>query len=142
MRRYYSEYSPQDILFEVSGPTKKSTGWSGKTLDELESFKKALAPFNVVYTDDFTGTWEMKQEPSKKVFMLFMSHKSGEHGLTKHNTLDELKAEVQSVVDQIEEGGTKKEHKENYQIVENIKGDGDYFELSDTTWFDVFEMEV
>ena len=83
----------------------------------------------------------------KKVFILFMSHKSGEHGLTIHNTIEEVQAEVKSVVDLIKESdGDSQEAEESYQnnmaTVEEITGDGDFHELSDSTWFDVFEREV
>jgi len=83
----------------------------------------------------------------KKVFILFMSHKSGEHGLTIHNTIEEVQAEVKSVVDLIKESdGDSQEAEEYYQnnmaTVEEITGDGDFHELSDSTWFDVFEREV
>jgi len=83
----------------------------------------------------------------KKVFILFMSHKSGEHGLTIHDTIEEVQAEVKSVVDLIKESdGDSQEAEESYQnnmaTVEEITGDGDFHELSDSTWFDVFEREV
>jgi len=92
----------------------------------------------------------------KKVFILFMSHKSGEHGLTIHNTIEEVQSEVKSVVDLIKESdgdsqeaeddGDSQEAEESYQnnmaTVEEITGDGDFHELSDSTWFDVFEREV
>ena len=77
-----------------------------------------------------------------------MSHRSGEHGLTIHNTLEEVKDEVKSVVELIKEncGNDESEIQEAYnqdlKVVESIKGDGFYSELSDTTWFDVFEREV
>ena len=38
---------------------KKSEGWSGTT-DELKLVKEMMYKFNVIYTDDFNGTWEMK----------------------------------------------------------------------------------
>ena len=76
-----------------------------------------------------------------------MSHKSGEHGLTIHDTIEEVQAEVKSVVDLIKESdGDSQEAEESYQnnmaTVEEITGDGDFHELSDSTWFDVFEREV
>jgi len=65
----------------------------------------------------------------KKVFILFMSHKSGEHGLTVHNSIEE---------------GTKNAEvlEEDLKVIDEITGDGDFHELSDTTWFDVFEREI
>ena len=78
-----------------------------------------------------------------------MSHKSGEHGLTIHKTIDEVKEEVKSVVDLIKENsclGDERETTEAYnqdlEVVEGITGDGTFGELSDSTWFDVFEREV
>ncbi|HEY4755810.1 MAG TPA: hypothetical protein VIH28_07145 [Ignavibacteriaceae bacterium] len=79
----------------------------------------------------------------KKVFILFMSHKSGEHGLTVHNSIEEVKAEVKSVVDIIHEGTKNAEVlEEDLKVIDEITGDGDFHELSDTTWFDVFEREI
>ena len=77
-----------------------------------------------------------------------MSHRSGEHGLTIHNTLDEVKAEVKSVVDLIKENSgideedIEKAYQQDLASIEEITGDGTFSELSDTTWFDVFEREV
>ena len=76
-----------------------------------------------------------------------MSHKSGEHGLTIHDTIEEVQAEVKSVVDLIKESdGDSQEAEESYQnnmvTIDEITGDGDFHELSDSTWYDVFEREV
>lgn len=83
----------------------------------------------------------------KIVYILFMSHRSGEHGLTVHNTVDEVKAEVKTVVEIIknsegDEGEKESSYQQDLEVVEEITGDGDFGELSDTTWFDVFEREV
>ena len=79
----------------------------------------------------------------KKVFILFMSHKSGEHGLTIHNSIEEVQAEVKSVVEIIHEDAEDLDsYMKNLAIVEGITGDGTFNELSDTTWFDVFEREI
>ena len=88
----------------------------------------------------------------KKVFILFMSHRSGEHGLTIHNTLEEVREEVKSVVEIIKEGVNgdidderNEEYHSDLMIVKAINedtADGFYSELSDSTWFDVFEREV
>jgi hypothetical protein len=84
----------------------------------------------------------------KKVFILFMSHNSGEHGLTIHNTVEEVRETVKSVVELIKENSGKEEREitENYnndlKVVEDITGDGYFGELSESTWFDVFEREI
>jgi hypothetical protein len=77
-----------------------------------------------------------------KIFVLFMSHNSGEHSLTIHNTIEEVKEAVKSVVEVISESSLPENYKEDLAIIETIKGDEFYGELSDTTWFDVFEREV
>lgn len=78
----------------------------------------------------------------KKVFVLFMSHRSGEHGLTIHNTIDEVKDEIQSVIDVIhEENKNTKAYREDTKKIKQLRG-GYWAELSDSTWFDVFEKEV
>lgn len=86
----------------------------------------------------------------KKVFILFMSHESGEHGLTIHNSIEEVQAEVKSVVEIIHEDRDdgafcellNEAYNNDLKIVEEITGDGTFNELSDTTWFDVFEREI
>jgi hypothetical protein len=91
---------------------------------------------------------EIKKQITKKVFVLFMSHNSGEHGLTIHNAIEEVKEAVKSVVESIKENSGKEEreineaYNQDLSIVESINGDGFYSELSDTTWFDVFEREI
>ena len=76
-----------------------------------------------------------------------MSHKSGEHGLTIHDSIEQVRAEVQSVVVIIKENnGDSREAQEAFNddmhIIDYITGDGTFNELSDTTWFDVFEREI
>lgn len=39
----------------------KSSGWVG-TIKEREEVAKYLAPLNIVYSDDFTGTWKLKKQ--------------------------------------------------------------------------------
>lgn len=85
---------------------------------------------------------------TKTIFVLFMSHKSGEHGLSVHNTIDELKAEIKSVVELIKENssvGDDRQTEENYNDdlskIDEVC-DGYWAELSDSTWFDVFVREV
>ena len=78
----------------------------------------------------------------KKIFILFMSHRSGEHGLSIHNSMKELKEELKSVIEVIhDEGLNKKAKKEDMKKVNEVC-DGYWAELSDSTWFDVFEREV
>ena len=36
----------------------KSDGWSGK-LEDLETLSSILKPYNILYVDDFHGTWEL-----------------------------------------------------------------------------------
>ena len=63
--RKYLNHSPHEILTDVA-ITGKSSGWSG-SLQELESFKKFLEPFNVVYVDDFHGTWKRRPTISENL---------------------------------------------------------------------------
>jgi len=79
----------------------------------------------------------------KKVFILFMSHRSGEHGLSVHNTIKELQDELKSVIEMIHDDKSKKskEYKSDMKTVKEVC-DNYYAELSDSTWFDVFEREV
>jgi len=107
-----------------------------------EDEKKELAKLDAEvekYKKDFKALLKVEK---KKMFFLFMNHKSGEHGLSAHATIKELKAEVQSVVDLIKDDATEAQYNDDCNIVEEITGDGDFYELSDTTWFDVFEVEV
>jgi hypothetical protein len=80
----------------------------------------------------------------KKIYILFMSHKSGDHGLTIHDDIDDLKKELQSVVDLIDEETDEDGKATNAEAVEGVgRGcDGYWAELSDSTWFDVYEREV
>ena len=73
-----------------------------------------------------------------------MSHRSGEHGLSVHNTMEELKDELRSVVEAIHNNGvefTQDQKTEDTDKVDEVC-DGYWAELSDTTWFDVFKREV
>lgn len=92
----------------------------------------------------------------KKVFILFMSHRSGEHGLTIHNTIEEVKFELKCVIDVIKDNsGIDEEeieaaYKQDNMIADSINDNnvneynvkGFYAELSDSTWFDIFVREV
>ncbi len=81
---------------------------------------------------------------TKTIFVLFMSHKSGEHGLSIHNTMDELKAEIKSVVELIKENssvGDDENYNDDLSKIDEVC-DGYWAELSDSTWFDVFVREV
>lgn len=39
----------------------KSSGWSAQSLETLDEMKNLLAKFNIVYTSDFNGEWELKK---------------------------------------------------------------------------------
>lgn len=61
MSRNYNDYqhTPSLILMEVA-MKGKSEGWCGDFKD-FENVKEKLAPFNVVYTCDFKGVWQLKK---------------------------------------------------------------------------------
>lgn len=103
---------------------------------ELEAVDIEIAEYENNFKELLSST------SKKKMFFLFMNHKSGDHGLSAHPTLQKLKDEVQSVVDLIKDDATEEQHEENCKIIESITGDGDFYELTDSTWFDVFEIEV
>lgn len=85
-------------------------------------------------------------------YALFVSHTSGEHGLTIHNTPKELRSELDSLAIAISENMSEKNstHKtKNLAIVKNamitLKGAEEirstavfYDEFTDSTWFDIF----
>lgn len=87
---------------------------------------------------------------TKKIFVLFVSHNSGGHGLTIHKNIDEVKLELVSVLEAIKEGNgeddgdtiAEESFNNDMQVVNSIEGDGFWGEFSDSTWFDVFEREV
>ena len=67
-------------------------GWSG-SLEELENVKSILAPFNIVYLDDFTGTWGMKPiEVSEKIKVLIVPSSDDEKEFSNCNNMDEALA--------------------------------------------------
>lgn len=122
-----------------------------KIIEEISSLEPTLSK-GVFWSSGFKKAIELikaaldKQE-SKKVFVLFMSHRSGDHGLSIHNSMDELKAELKSVIELIKEnkGIDEREIKEAYnsdlECLDEVC-DGYFKELSDSTWFDVFVKEV
>jgi len=60
--RKYSDFTMYQVAAIIVADivqNKKSEGWSGTT-DELKLVKEMMYNFNVIYTDDFNGTWEMK----------------------------------------------------------------------------------
>jgi len=57
--RDFTIYQVAAIIIADIVQFKKSEGWSGTT-DELKLVKDMMYKFNVVYTDDFNGTWELK----------------------------------------------------------------------------------
>ena len=42
-----------------------SIGWAG-SYQELEDMKHFLAPFNIYYADDFTGTWMLRDHENTR----------------------------------------------------------------------------
>lgn len=62
--RIYEDYGRLDavetILIDILY-LGKSSGWSAKSLEVLEDMKTVLADFNIVYTSDFNGEWELKK---------------------------------------------------------------------------------
>lgn len=62
INRKYSDFTMYQVAAIIVADivqNKKSEGWSG-TEDELKLVKEMMYNFNVIYTDDFNGTWEMK----------------------------------------------------------------------------------
>jgi len=57
----FTIYQVAAIIVADIVQNKKSEGWSGTT-EELKLVKEMMYKFNVVYTDDFNGTWKMKGE--------------------------------------------------------------------------------
>lgn len=64
INRKYSDFTIYQVAAIIVADIvqfKKSEGWSGTT-EELKLVKEMMYKFNVVYTNDFNGTWEMKGE--------------------------------------------------------------------------------
>lgn len=76
----------------------------------------------------------------KKVFVLFVSYASGEHGLTIHKSMEELKSELKSNV-MANEDTTPEQVVANRALADSAKAGG-YGEFSDGTWFSIFEKEL
>jgi hypothetical protein len=56
----------------------KSEGWGG-SIKELEEVKTKLAPFNVDYTCDFTGTWRLKKQGTQFKALVLLDGKTQAH---------------------------------------------------------------
>lgn len=62
--RAYNNSPLQNNILEIVNEvvlTKKSVGWHG-TLEELEELKTELIKYNIVYTHDMLGQWELKTQ--------------------------------------------------------------------------------
>lgn len=83
-------------------------------------------------------------------YALFISHRSGEHGLSMHSDINSLESDLNDVVEAIAEGeisqainSDKKTVQQTINRLKNYRGKEQvgsilYEEFSDSTWFDIF----
>lgn len=66
-RNYNEEGSPESAAVLIASDiiySGRSTGWCG-SLEDLESIRNILKPFNIVYYDDLIGGWRHGKSDSK-----------------------------------------------------------------------------
>lgn len=82
-------------------------------------------------------------------YALFISHRSGDHGLTFHKDIPSLYKDLSSVADAIADSEDSKNEVENERLIRQtlrtLEGNKNigitpaaYAEFSDSTWFDIF----
>ena len=59
-KRYRDFKNPSTVIVLDCSREGKSMGWSG-SVEEVTDLQKTLAPFNIHYACDFTGTWKFKK---------------------------------------------------------------------------------
>jgi hypothetical protein len=63
--RYYDDHGLRNAAAQIAQEVilaGRSTGWCGRTLEDLHAVEETLKPFNVVYVDDMNGTWARRDD--------------------------------------------------------------------------------